>query len=533
MSEQENTPLIRRCDVAVVGGSAAGLAAALQIQRQNRAVIVIDSGEPRNAPAAHMHAYLGYDGAPPSELTGTGRSEVRRYGGEILNGRVNTVRRQDDRFLVEVGDVHVLARRVVAATGATDELPPIEGIADHWGDTVIHCPFCHGYEVRGQQIVQVITHPAGFHPAHLFTHLSDRLTLVIQDDLQIDGDEIAAFQAGGVEMVRGTVRRLVEGQDGGVVGVELADGARLAATAVVVTPPIRPRIEPFRELGLTTETHPIGIAEYVETDETGETSVSGLYAAGNLTGPAQQVLAAAADGSLVGAMVARDLAMEDLTAAGRETAGEAEWNDRYSGDEVWSGSPNGTLVAEVASLSPGRALDIGAGEGGDARWLAEQGWNVTATDVADAGLRRLATNATVEGFSVRCLTVDANAAHAFGDDTYDLVSLFYSAIPRTGDDRAITNIMNAVAPGGTLLMVGHAPSEPNHGATDDDPAETPPHTFPWDRESFVGIDHLEAAVRAAPGWTVVASELRERPPGSSTHHHHSKDVVFRALRNRT
>src|SRR6478736_3659733 len=119
MSDHSSHVIERHCDVAVVGGSAAGLAAALQLGRQRRSVIVVDSGEPQNAPAAHMHSYLGHEGLPPSELTAVGREEVRSYGGEVLAGRAVDVTRTDDgRFLVELTGGHwLIARRVLAATG--------------------------------------------------------------------------------------------------------------------------------------------------------------------------------------------------------------------------------------------------------------------------------------------------------------------------------------------------------------------------------------------------------------------------------
>ncbi|MEM7286073.1 MAG: bifunctional NAD(P)/FAD-dependent oxidoreductase/class I SAM-dependent methyltransferase [Actinomycetota bacterium] len=517
------SPTTRHCDVAVVGGSAAGLAAALQIQRQSRSVIVIDSGEPRNAPAAHMHAYLGYDGAAPTDLTGTGLEEVRRYGGEILAGRVTAVRREPDGFSVEAGNVTIRARRVVAATGVGDELPDIEGIADHWGDAVIHCPFCHGYEVRDRRLVQIVTQPIGLHPAQLFAHLSADLTLVVHPDLDVQPDELAAFERSGATVTRGAAVRILQDEAGTLTGIELSDGGALDADAVVVTTKMQPRVEPFSALGLALEAHPSGVADFVPTEQTGETAIGGLYAAGNLTDPSLQVLAAAAGGSHVGAMVTFDLAAEDLASGAQPSANETEWDARYSGDEVWSGAPNGTLVEEIEGDVPGRVLDVGAGEGGDALWLAERGWDVTATDVADSGLRRLAAKADAEGLAIRCVVADANALRAYGDDTYDLVSLFYCSIPRTGDERAVDSLLAAVAPGGTLLMVGHAPHAPETDHHDG-------HTRPWDRASFVDIDSVAAAVSSTPGWTVVTHELRDRPPGSSTHHHHDTDVVLRARR---
>ena len=141
-----------------------------------------------------MHSYLGHEGLPPSELAAIGREEVRSYGGEVVEGRVVEVTRtDDDRFRLElVGGHTVIARRVLAATGLVDELPDIEGLADHWGRDVIHCPFCHGFEVRDQRIVQIITHRMGLHPAGLFRQLSTRLTLVLHDGVDADDPEVEA-----------------------------------------------------------------------------------------------------------------------------------------------------------------------------------------------------------------------------------------------------------------------------------------------------------------------------------------------------
>jgi thioredoxin reductase len=340
-------PMERHCDVAIIGGSAAGLAAALQLVRQRRSVVVVDDGTPRNAPAAHMHGYLGFDGAPPSELTGRGREEVRSYGGEILTGRARTVERRDDGwFRVEVGGGHALvARRVLAATGLADELPDIEGLAESWGADVIHCPFCHGFEVRDQRIVQIVTHPMGLHPAPLFRHLTDRYSIVVHDASGLDDGALDALAAAGTEVVRTPVRRVVTREDGRLAGVELVDGRTLEADAVVVGPRFRARADVFASAGLSTVLHVTGVGDAVEVDPMGQTSVPGLYAAGNVTDPSMQVLHAAAHGSRVGAMIAFSLADDDVRAAARPSGDETDWDHRYGGDAtMWSGNPNGTLV---------------------------------------------------------------------------------------------------------------------------------------------------------------------------------------------
>ncbi|MDY7103229.1 MAG: bifunctional NAD(P)/FAD-dependent oxidoreductase/class I SAM-dependent methyltransferase [Actinomycetota bacterium] len=516
----------RHFDVAVVGGSAAGLAAALQIIRQRRSVVVVDDGTPRNAPAAHMHGYLGADGAPPSELTDQGREEVRSYGGEILTGRVRTVERRDDgRFSLEVGGGHrLVARRVLAATGMIDELPDIEGLAEHWGRDVIHCPFCHGYEVRDQRVVHLVTHPMGLHPAALLRHLTDHYTIVVHDATGLDAAALDAFAAAGTEVVRTPVRRVVADADGRLRGVELDDGRTLDADAVLVGPKFRTRADVFAGAGLSPTPHVSGLGDTVEVDQMGQTAMAGLYAAGNVTDPTMQVLPAAAHGSRVGAMIAFSLADEDLQAAARPSGDEADWDHRYRGDApMWSGNPNGTLVHEVGDLPAGRALDVGAGEGGDAIWLAERGWKVTASDISSRALGRIAAEAERRGLDIEYLHRDANAPDAFAPGGYDLVSMQYGSIHRTPDCRARSSLLNAVAPGGTLLVVGHDLT-PMRG-----PIDVATQTRMFDPDAYLGIDEIAAALAAAPEWKVELHETRPRPAGA-TSTHHVDDVVLRARR---
>jgi thioredoxin reductase/precorrin-6B methylase 2 len=526
MSDHTPRTSERHCDVAVVGGSAAGLAAALQLGRQRRSVIVVDAGEPRNAPAAHMHGFLGREGQAPADLTTAGREEVRSYGGEILAGRVTQVTRtDDDHFRLElVGGNAVVARRVLAATGLVDELPDIEGLAERWGRDVIHCPFCHGFEVRDQKIVQVVTHPMGLHPAGLFRQLTARLTLVVHDGVDVDHDKVDALRAAGVEIVHGQVRRIVTDDDGNLAAVELTDDRRIEAGAVAVGPRFRVRAEPFTSLGLGTAPHPSGLGDFVETDETGQTSVPGLYAAGNVADPSQQVLQAAANGSRTGAMISFSLADEDIRAAARPSANQADWDHRYRGDRMWSGNPNGTLVNEATGLAPGRALDVGAGEGGDALWLAEQGWKVTASDVSERALARIAAEAERRGAPVECHHADANALDPFEAGAFDLVSAQYASIPRTPDDRAVRNLLAAVAPGGTLVVVGHD-LEPMRKAID-----THTHSQAFDPDAYVRVDDVAAALAGAPSWEIELHEKRPRPPGAASASHHVDDVVLRARR---
>jgi thioredoxin reductase/SAM-dependent methyltransferase len=526
MSNHDTRTVERHCDVCIIGGSAAGLAAALQLGRQRRSVIVVDGAEPRNAPAAHMHGYLAREGRSPSELTAAGRDEVRSYGGEVLTDLVSQVSRTEaGGFRVELAGGHsVVARRVLAATGLVDELPDIDGLAEHWGRDVIHCPFCHGYEFRDQRIVQIVTHPMGLHSAGLFRQLSAQLTVVLHEPANADDAELDALRAGGVTIVRGPVSRIVTGADGHVAAVELAGGGSVGADAVAVGPRFRVRAEPFASLGLRPAAHPTGLGDFLETDATGETAVAGLYAAGNATDPSQQVLQAAADGSRVGAMISFSLASDDIRAAARPSANESDWDHRYEGGQMWSGNPNGTLVNEVSGLAPGRALDVGAGEGGDAIWLAEQGWSVTASDISRRALDRVSAEAARRGLRVECRRADANALGAFETAAFDLVSAQYASIPRTPDGRGVRNVLAAVAPGGTLLIVSHD-LEPMRA-----PAGAPEHSRPFDPDAYVRVDDFAAALADSPAWDIELHDKRLRPAGAASASHHVHDIVLRARR---
>ena len=141
-------------DIVIIGGGAAGLSAALVLSRARRKVLVVDAGLPRNAPAAHMHGYLSRDGMPPSELLDIGRDEVTGYGGEIVAGTVADLV-PDGRtgfWVLLEGGQRISTRRLLVTTGLRDELPAVPGLSERWARDVLHCPYCHGHEVRDQQL---------------------------------------------------------------------------------------------------------------------------------------------------------------------------------------------------------------------------------------------------------------------------------------------------------------------------------------------------------------------------------------------
>ena len=514
MSELDGTQV----DVVIVGGGAAGLAAGLQLARCRRSVVVVDAGEPRNAPAAHMHGYLGHDGLPPAELVAIGRDEVERYGGRIVDGRVATVTPDEGAgFGVVLTDGRTIrARRVLLATGLVDELPDVPGVREQWGRGVIHCPYCHGYEVRDQRVVVLATTPMAGHQALLFRQLSLHVTVVVHDGPEPEGEDRRRLHARRVPIIGGPVAEVVV-DDGEVRGVRLADGRVLAADAVVVQPRFVARTSMLADLGLETVPAPMGTGTALEVDERGATAVPGVYAAGNVSDVSAQVLQAAAQGSRVAAVVNHDLAVEDAERALASMVGDTAeaWDRRYAdvGDRLWSGQPNASLVAEVTDLPVGTALDLGCGEGADAIWLAERGWDVTAANISAVAVERGRQAADAAGVEVDWQVVDITGGDLPG--RFDLVCALYPAFPKTPDDAALRATLDAVAPGGTLLFVHHAFDDqhrPGHFDPDD-------YLQPDDV-----VRHLD------DGWAVEVHEHRPRVRPAGSPGPDVPDAVLRARR---
>lgn len=305
----------RLVDVCIIGGGPAGLSAALVLARSRRSVLVVDAGEPRNAPADAMHAFLSRDGMAPGEFLALGRAEVTGYGGVFQPGRVVDVEHLGDRIRVELDDGgRVLARRLVVTTGLVDELPDVLGVAERWGRDVVHCPYCHGWEVRDRAIGVLCISPMSLHQARLFRQLSDRVVVLAHTAPDLPADEMAALAARDVEVVAGRVVGLeVEGD--ALAAVRLEDGRRVDLEALAVAPRFVARAGFLERLGLEAVEHPSGTGLHVPSDATGATTVRGVWVAGNVTDPSAQVITAAAQGNRAGAVVNADLVTEDTALA--------------------------------------------------------------------------------------------------------------------------------------------------------------------------------------------------------------------------
>lgn len=300
-------------DVVVVGGGAAGLSGAVALARSRRSVLVVDAGEPRNAPAGHVHNFLTRDGTPPAAIYASGRAEVSRYGGQVETGRVTTLSRDGDRFRVQIGPRTVTARRLLIATGLRDELPDVPGLAARWGIDVLHCPYCHGWEVRDQRIGILATGPTAVHQALLFRQLSPHVTLLQHTGPIPDDQQREQLTARGITVTAGPVEE-IEADASGLTGVRLADGRHLPLDAVIVAPFMRARAELLEPLGLKPAEMRIGghaVGTYIESGPTGATVVPGVWVAGNLANIQAQVITSAAAGLTAGAAINLDLILSE------------------------------------------------------------------------------------------------------------------------------------------------------------------------------------------------------------------------------
>ncbi|MFJ9632556.1 NAD(P)/FAD-dependent oxidoreductase [Streptomyces sp. NPDC101175] len=301
-------------EVAVVGGGAAGLSAALVLGRSRRRTLVVDAGEPRNAPAAHLQGYLTRDGMSPAGFLARGREEIARYGVELVRDRVVDV--TGGFALTLAGGATVRARRLVIAAGLKDELPAVPGVAERFGRDVLHCPYCHGWEVRDQAFGVLATTPLSVHQALMVSQWSKDVTLFLHTvaESELTDEDRRRLAAAGVAVVPGEVAGLVVEEDR-LTGVRLADGTTHPREAVFVAPRAIPRTGLLEKLGAELRETPFGA--YPVVDPTGLTTVPGVWAVGNAAGFGEQVVNAASAGYRAGATVNGELLMADLDADAR------------------------------------------------------------------------------------------------------------------------------------------------------------------------------------------------------------------------
>ncbi|MBH1963871.1 MAG: NAD(P)/FAD-dependent oxidoreductase [Comamonadaceae bacterium] len=292
-------------DVIVIGGSYAGMAATLQLLRARKSVLVIDGGQRRNRFASHSHGFLGQDGVNPGEIAKAARSQLERYPTLVwIDEHVSAISGQLDSFSVTTanGASHH-ARRILLATGVGDQLPAVKGLAERWGQSIFHCPYCHGYELDQGRVGIIGSSPMSVHQAELLTEWG-QVTLFANGALTVDDPTRIKLEQRGVEIEETLIDR-IEGK----ADVVLIDGRTQHFAGLFTATRTSPASPLAEALGCAVEETPIGIQ--VRTDAECKTSIAGVFACGDVARVPHSVSLAVGNGAMAGAQVHRSLVWPD------------------------------------------------------------------------------------------------------------------------------------------------------------------------------------------------------------------------------
>ncbi len=294
-------------DVIIIGGSFAGLSAAMQLARARRQVLLVDAARPRNRYAAHAHGFLGQDGVPPQEIVANARAQLARYPTvSFLDGEAIQALAQDGGFaVVMAGGEQVRGARLILATGMRDELPPLPGLQARWGQTVLHCPYCHGFEVAGEPLGVLAAHPMSVHQAMLLPDWGPT-TYFTQGQFEPSPEDARHLGARGVRVERTPVVALL-GDAPALTGVVLADGREVPLRALFVASRVHMASPLAGQLGCEFDEGPLG--PVIRVDDMKQTTVPGVFAAGDASTPMSNATLASASGVMAGVCAHRSLVM--------------------------------------------------------------------------------------------------------------------------------------------------------------------------------------------------------------------------------
>lgn len=298
-------------DVVVIGGSSAGLSAALILGRSLRNVVVIDDQKPCNRFSRASHGFLTRDGIPPSELIQIAYDQLERY--PTVAHKTATalqIEKNETGFEITSSDASKLqTRSVLLATGLHDEMPSLNGIEDLWGKSVFHCPYCDGYEVRGKALSVYGLDETAMHLVLMLRNLTDNLTLCAADSWKLSAAQRERLTRFGITVIEKPITAL-ESKDTQIQAVRFADGTSLGCDALFIRPRSTHRTTFAHDLGCKVNEHNV-----VQVDLRGRTSVEGVYAAGDLSSPIRSVAIAVAQGAAAGYGINADLIERDFPEA--------------------------------------------------------------------------------------------------------------------------------------------------------------------------------------------------------------------------
>lgn len=299
--------MVNQYDVIIIGGSYSGLSSAMALGRSLRKVLVVDHGKPCNRYTPHSHNFITQDGETPYHIYQKAKSQVLAYPTvDLKEDKVLTVSKTEDGFEAKTLNDSFFAKKIILATGIKDVFPEIKGFEDCWGKSILHCPYCHGYEVQNQQIAVVGNGDIGYDFAKLIYQWSSNIVLLTDGKSTLSDEQASKLYSKGIRVIENTIEEYNH-SEGQVTYIKLSEGMELSGDAVFARIPFQQSTSFAEDLGCNML--PSG---YVQVDEMQRTSVQGVYAVGDSTSMMRSVSAAVATGTKAGAMVNKELIEEEF-----------------------------------------------------------------------------------------------------------------------------------------------------------------------------------------------------------------------------
>lgn len=297
-------------DVLIVGGGPAGLSGALNLARMRRQVLVCDDARPRNAPSSHLNSFPTRDGIDPKEWRKLAKADIEKYGTtDFFNGQVQKIEKASGVFSAELSSGRkVTVRKVILAEGIQDRFPEIPGLKELWGKSVFHCPFCHGYEVQDKKLALLSDAKMGPHMLPMIRGLSSDLVFLTNGEENLDVEFQRHLEKNNIPWISKKISHL-ESSGEQLKSVHFKDGGQQAFEGIFMTPVLPFQLKSSLGISLGCEITEMG---HYKIGLRGETTVPGVFAAGDATTMMQSVLVSSAAGSLAGAAAVHEILAEDF-----------------------------------------------------------------------------------------------------------------------------------------------------------------------------------------------------------------------------
>ncbi|WLD23099.1 NAD(P)/FAD-dependent oxidoreductase [Flavobacterium dauae] len=295
-------------DVIIIGGSYAGLSAAMALGRSMRNVLIIDSGKPCNRYTPHSHNFITHDGSVPGEIAAKAKEQVLKYDTvKFYQGMAVSGKKTENGFEIAIDSGEKFSsKKLVFATGVKDIFPDIKGFQDCWGKTVIHCPYCHGYEFKGAKTAIIANGERAFHMATLINNLTNKLTIITQGKHDFKEEQLIKLQKNKIQIIEKEVAE-IQHQNGEIKNLIFKDGTKEDFDAAYAAIPFEQHSDIPKSLGC--EITEMG---HIKVDLFQKTTIPGIYACGDNSSPMRSVANAVATGNLTGAMVNNEITVEQF-----------------------------------------------------------------------------------------------------------------------------------------------------------------------------------------------------------------------------